>query len=188
MDIKKHNNIYFQADWHLGPNCFRTLSQRGFGTNWVQHMEHLRKCIQETVSRNDILFILGDLGFKGDTRLLGDFIKSLKCQVFVCYGNHDSEREIDKLKKENVICDCRESYRFNWQDNSFHLSHFPLKEWHNFYRGGYHLYGHTHANIPQYLRSMDVGIDNIGYYPIHIKDVISKLSYYKNTENGKRID
>ena len=188
MNLQNYNNIYFHADWHLGPNCFRTLSQRGFGTNWAKHMEHIRKCIQETVSKDDILFVLGDLGLRDDTRLLGDFIKSLKCKTYICYGNHDSEKAINRLKDDNIILDCRESFKFQWRDNSFHLSHYPLKEWYNFYRGGYHLYGHTHANIPQYLRSLDVGVDNVGYYPIHIKDVIDKLNCYKNTENGKRID
>ena len=176
------NNIYFIADLHVGPYSNRTLSCRGFKADWVRHLNLVRDSINAKVLRSDLLYILGDLGFKDATRDLEDFLKSLRCQKKVAIGNHDSKRQLQKLKEKGIIQDVKENYIFKYAGYDFDLSHFPKREWNQFYRNGFHLYGHTHGKLPQYYRSMDVGIDNIGYTPIAINEVIDILGKYNNTD------
>lgn len=183
------NNIYFTADLHLGPYNHRTLAQRGFKSDWVKHMNFIMDSINKKVDRGDILYILGDLGFKDSPEELEKFLKSLNCQKRIALGNHDDFKILQQLKKKNVIQNVKETFNFKYAGRFFDCSHMPKREWHNFYKNGFHLYGHTHGLLPQFYRSMDVGIDNIGYSPVSINEVIDILSKYNNIdERGNRFD
>lgn len=183
------NDFYFIADLHVGPYNHRTLSQRGFKSDWISHMNLVRDSINKKLHRSDTLYILGDLGFKDATKDLEDFLKSLKCVKKVAIGNHDSKRQLQKLKEKGIIQDVKESYNVKINGYQFHLSHFPLREWNGFYNNGFHCYGHTHGNLPMFLRSMDCGIDAIGFTPINYLEVVDILSKYTNIdERGMRID
>lgn len=183
------SNILFIADLHVGPYNHRTLSLRGFKSDWVRHLNIVRDSINARVVRGDMLYILGDLGFKNMTRDLEDFLKSLHCQKKIAIGNHDNKRQLQKLKDKGIIQDVKENYNLKYGNYYFDLSHFPKREWNHFYENGFHLYGHTHGNLPQYYRSMDVGIDNIGYTPITINEVIDALERYNNIdERGNRYE
>lgn len=183
------NNIYFISDLHVGPHNYRTLAQRGFKSDWIKHMNFVRDSINAKLNRGDMLYILGDLGFKDATRDLEDFLKSLRCQKKIAIGNHDNRKQLMKLKEKGIVQDVKESFNFTYAGMFFDCSHMPKREWNHFYRNGFHLYGHTHGNLPQFFRSMDVGIDNIGYTPISINEVIDILSKYDNIdERGKRFD
>lgn len=183
------NKIYFIADLHVGPYNNRTVSLRNFKGDWLSHTNFVRDNINETCERSDLLYILGDVGFKDMTQGLEDFLKSLRCRKKLVVGNHDSKKQLQKLKDSGIIEDVKDYYNLHLNNNYFHLTHYPLREWWHFFENGYHLYGHTHGSLPKYLRSMDVGIDNIGYKPINQHEVISLLEDYVNVdEYRKRID
>lgn len=189
MKINDNENIYVIADTHVGPYNNRTCSLRGFGADWISHMEYVITSINSTVKKQDTLYILGDLGFRCATNDLEDFIKSLKCRVKACLGNHDSERQLKKLHEKGVLQDFKHEYNIEYRCNRFHLAHFPKKEWPDFFLNSYHCYGHTHNQLPQYLRSMDVGIDSVGYIPIHLDEVVRRLKEFSNIDKyGKRIE
>ncbi len=189
MIIKPNEDIYVIADTHVGPYSNRTISLRGFKSDWIAHMQHLLASINYAVKKQDTLYILGDVGFKNATKDLEDFIKSINCRVKICDGNHDSIKQLKKLHEKGIIQDFKHEYNIQYRNNYFHLSHFPKREWEYFFLNGYHCYGHTHGQLPRYLRSMDVGIDNIGYSPIHLDEVVRQLDKFTNiNELKKRID
>lgn len=181
------NQVYFTADLHVGPYNRRTLQNRGFGTDWVRHMEIVRDSINETCDRSDLLYIGGDLGFKGEFQMLSDFIKSLRCRKKIVIGNHDDKKQLIGLKNHDLIEDVKNQYCFKLYNEYFHISHYPLMEWNHFFENAIHLHGHTHGNLPQNnLRMLDVGIDNVGYKPISANEVIDRLKNKRNVDEYKK--
>ena len=73
-------------------------------------------------------------------------------------------------------------YDIKFDKRRFVLCHYAFFEWPHFFANGFHLFGHAHNNIQLGWRSMDVGIDNIGYSPIDIKEVIRQLERYNNVD------
>lgn len=189
MKINDDENVFVTADLHVGPYNSRTLSLRGFGSDWIAHMQYVLNSINHRVKKQDTLYILGDLGFRDATKDLEDFIKSINCRVKVCDGNHDSVKQLKKLHEKGILQDFKHEYDIEYRGNYFHLSHFPKREWKFFFENGYHIFGHTHNNLKPYLRSCDVGIDAMGYTPIHLSEIVSKLENFTNVDKyKKRID
>lgn len=61
------------------------------------------------------------------------------------------------------------------------VSHYAHRVWNGSHKGILHLYGHSHNSIPEYGKSMDVGIDSakflLGEYrPFSLEEVIGRLS------------
>lgn len=185
MKIRYEENIYVIADLHVGPNNRRTLGVRGYGADWISHMQHVISSINETCKKQDTLYILGDIGFKDATKDLEDFIKSLKCRVKVCDGNHDSIKQLKKLHEKGIIQDFKHEYDLEYHGYYIHLAHFPKAEWKHFFEDAFHAFGHCHGNYKPKFRSYDVGVDNIGYHPINLLELINILKDKHNVDEHK---
>lgn len=183
------NRIFLISDLHAGTHNNRTQNIRGF-KSWEEHDECVLENINSTANKkSDILYILGDLGYKDDKEGLKTFISKIIAQKFVSFGNHDNPKQIMALKASGIICDAKPFYKLKYKEDYIFMSHFPHREWENFYKNGYHAFGHCHGNMEDYLRSSDVGIDHIGYRPIHIEEFINKLKSKNNIDKyGKRIN
>lgn len=172
---------YFIADTHIGFGSRRTVSQRGFGCNWERHEEEVIKGINRVIDFKKTLYILGDVGSSDDYQRLKYFFERLKTKrIFLLLGNHDNEQFFYRLRKENVILGFDKMYNLKYNKTHFVLCHYPLFEWEHFYSNGIHLYGHVHNNLSVGWRSMDVGIDNIGYTPISVTEVLEQMAYINN--------
>ena len=97
------NRIFLISDLHAGLHNNRTQNIRGF-KSWEEH----DKCILENINstaykKSDILYILGDLGYKDDKEGLKTFLNKIIAQKFVAFGNHDNPKQIMALKASNII-------------------------------------------------------------------------------------
>jgi calcineurin-like phosphoesterase family protein len=52
-----------------------------------------------------------------------------------------------------------------------HISHYAQRTWLGAFRGGWHLFGHSHTNLEPMFKSMDVGVDNNNYFPFHFDEI-----------------
>lgn len=165
----KNYKIYFTADLHLGHKNILTLAGRDF-QSIDEHDETIINTINETVSTADHLYILGDIGFHKDLESLKNYLLKIKCRnIHVIKGNHDNMQHLIQLKREHVIADVKEMQTVQLGDKSIFCCHYPMREWPGFYRGYYAAFGHTHGTLPQYKKSIDVGIDSIGIKPIEFE-------------------
>ena len=182
----KYYKIYFTADLHFGHKNILTLAGRDF-PSIEEHDKAIIDAINETVTTADHLYILGDIGFHRDLSTLKECLLKIKCRnLHIIKGNHDNMQHLIQLKREHVIADVKEMQTVQWENKSIFCCHYPMREWPGFYRGYYCAYGHVHGTLPQYKKSIDVGIDSIGIKPIEfgaltelidkgcLKDAISK--------------
>ena len=50
-----------------------------------------------------------------------------------------------------------------------------MRVWNASHRGSIHLFGHSHGNLPDHGKSMDVSADTNNFYPYSIDDIIKKF-------------
>lgn len=182
LRISENLKVYFSADWHFAHKSIRTLSNRHFDS-MEEHDAHIIKCVNETVRKSDYLYILGDIGLHCNPKELVDKFKQINTKnIFIIKGNHDKSSTLKYLVKEKVIQTFYESKVLHINDEEFHLSHYPLRTWHGFNRNSICLYGHTHGNLADFKRSMDVGVDNVGFHPISYDFIIEKFDGIVNID------
>jgi calcineurin-like phosphoesterase family protein len=160
--IRINRSDRFIADTHFGHQLMISLRERKLPRD-VQHDEYLIECWNAVVGPTDVVYHLGDFGWDG---VAGDYLQHvfdrLNGRKILIVGNHDTPN-VEGLGWHAV-------YR-----GTVHLktdaglrvsaSHHPMREWDGWWRGALHLHGHTHGNLPSSRRSLDVGVDNIGFFP-----------------------
>lgn len=177
------SNLFFTSDLHLGHRKYKELGDRDF-VNIDVHDQYIISRINHTCGKGDILYVLGDISLHRTKEELVQLLKKIKPQLFVIKGNHDSERLLKYLVKNKAIINFYSSKVINVNSTPIHLSHYPLRLWHKKDEGGIHLYGHTHGRSKFYDKSMDVGIDAIGFEPISLNKVMETMELIENDKGS----
>ena len=181
-------NIWFTSDTHYGHTNIAGESvsrwQRGyrdFGSVWEMN-KSLIEGINKYVKEDDILYHLGDWSFGGihNIKLFRD---SIICQNIHLLGNHD-EHIVDKEVKFHdssfnpieLFSSVQDVLHLEIGKTKIFLSHYSHRVWNGSHKGVIHLYGHSHGSIPDFGRSMDVGVDVAykmfgEYRPFNIGDI-----------------
>jgi calcineurin-like phosphoesterase family protein len=56
------------------------------------------------------------------------------------------------------------------------LSHYAQRTWQGAFRGAWHLYGHSHGNLPPFRKSMDVGVDAWDFRPVSFEQIQDRMN------------
>lgn len=164
------SNIFFCADHHFGHRAIIDLDNRPYSS--VEQMdEDLIEIHNKIVGKNDAVYFLGDLSFNQSFNKYKELFTRMNGKKFYILGNHDNKQHLIRCQKEGLLLDVRESKILNIGKETVHLTHYPLHEWFNFHKNGIHLHAHTHGNMPEYMRSADVGIRNWEYGPVEFLEL-----------------
>ena len=156
---------FFTSDLHVGHRniikyCQRpwvavTAMDEALVTNW-----------NSVVKPDDTVWNLGDFAFGTSPGHANDCFCQLNGEHHFIMGNHDNIASIfgdvelfgDKAKK---FASWTDGYRaITVEGQSIVLCHYAMREWHHALQGTWHLFGHTHAGLGPYGKSVDVGVDN----------------------------
>ncbi len=161
-------NIWFTADFHFGHNNIIRYCNRPFRS--VEEMDQtILDRLNASVKANDILYFLGDFCIGSKAKAL-EHRKQIRCKkIFAVPGNHD--KQVRKLTDE-----------FSWFSNLAEISihgqpivicHYAMRVWNRSHHGAWHLYGHSHGNLPDTPTSlsMDVGVDTHDFRPWHFDEI-----------------
>ena len=152
----------------------------------------------EVVSKDDVVFILGDFCWKKDCWEVKRKLDELNAShIFIVLGNHDDKEQFKKVsKKVEVISDTAMIFISGIDEDKpsreyeIMVSHFPLATWPHFRRGTINLHGHIHSGprsksdvdrpgfdlILKNGLTYDVGVDNNNYHPVEIREILNKLN------------
>jgi calcineurin-like phosphoesterase family protein len=179
-------NIWFSSDFHFshvnitGPKVSRWKSgYRDFESTYEMN-KSLTETINKYVKEDDILYFLGDFCFGGHqkTPLYRNY---LNCKtIHFIKGNHDNHIGLYK----DSFTSLNERFITKLNGVEFFFSHYPQHNhpyWPGRNRGVIHLYGHTHNTIPNFEKSMDVGVDAAysmfkEYRPFNIDEIIEIMN------------
>lgn len=187
--------IFFTSDTHAfhknisGPKVSQwDKGYRDFNDEY-EMTKHIVKVFNQTLKYDDILYHLGDWSFGGKGNIY-NFRKQINCQnIHLIYGNHDQHIKNNKLVPyENGVDKHARKAFYSCQDvldikigkTNFFLSHYAHRIWLGSHKGIIHLYGHSHDSIPEYGKSMDVGIDSakklLGEYrPFKLEEILDHM-------------
>lgn len=155
-------DTWFTADFHFGHRNIIRYCNRPFA-NVAEMDEAIIERLNAVVKASDVLYFLGDFCI-GSKSLVLEHRRKIRCKkIFAVPGNHDKEAR--KLSED-----------FSWLNNlaeiSIHgqpivLCHYAMRVWNRSHHGAWHLYGHSHGNLPaiSISLSMDVGVDAHDFRP-----------------------
>jgi calcineurin-like phosphoesterase family protein len=187
-------NIWFTSDSHFGHTNIAgpkisTWSSGYRDFNSVHEMNMaLVDGINKYVKEDDILYHLGDWSFGGVQNIF-QFRNYIICKnIHLILGNHD-QHIIDKEIKYHdttfnpieLFSSVQDVLTIELGKTKLFLSHYSHRVWLGSHKGVIHLYGHSHGSIPDYGKSMDVGVDvafkKFGEYrPFNIGDITNIMS------------
>lgn len=144
----------------------------------------------ETVAKNDTVYILGDLclGNRIETEAI---LNKLHGKKYLIRGNHD--KSCNGLERYFVwVGDIKEAkftnnqYKFIDENETFcvEMCHFPMMAWNRRPHGTIHLYGHVHGSLDALEETsgelrLDVGLDGkMANY--NLIDLETIYSHFKN--------
>lgn len=183
--------IWFSSDWHFshkniaGPKISNWKSGYRTFDSIHQMNDEIITNINKYVKWDDTIYFLGDFAF-GDHRKIPEYRNRISCQnIHLCVGNHDEDYDRDPNKDirmySNLFSSVNDTIKVYINGTSYYLSHYSHRVWPGSHKGTVHLYGHSHDSIPNFGKSMDVGIDvayrMFGVYrPFSITEIIDIMS------------
>lgn len=161
-------NAWFTADFHLGHFNIIRYCHRPF-TDTKAMNEAILDRLNSSVKVNDVLYFLGDFCLGGHDDVLA-YRKQISCRaIHFVEGNHD--RTTRQLQQLFASWSSLSEVRIGTQ--RIVLCHYAMRVWPHHARGGWHLYGHSHGNLPDepLSLSMDVGVDTHDFRPWHFDEI-----------------
>jgi calcineurin-like phosphoesterase family protein len=177
-------NIWFTSDHHFGHKNIIEFSKRPFANVDEMNAEMIKRW-NDKVGKDDLVYHLGDFALMPAAKLR-QLREQLNGKICLIAGNHESAA-LD-------CADCfewiKDYYELTVPDPEAHkgqrfivLLHYAMRVWNAGHYGTWHLYGHSHGNLPddETSLSFDVGVDCHNFYPLSYNDVKSLMAQKKWT-------
>ncbi len=179
--------IFFTSDAHYSHANIIRFCNRPFAD--VHSMnKHITESWNKVVTPEDEVYILGDIFFKLPKSKMRNIMSGLNGKKYIVKGNHDRTETLNNLFNAKLIewwkYSHDMSYEYDGKMYDFSLSHYP----HYPVKGDeiICLHGHTHGIYEHHggythaTGVIDVGVDNLGYEPISIEQIINFIERSKN--------
>lgn len=176
------NKIFVTSDWHFCHDRPFVYEPRGFDKIYKMNQAIVER-YNSVVSMEDDVYVLGDLMLNDNITGL-ELIKSLKGNIHIIRGNHDTDARMELYNKcWNVVEICEGKF-LRYGKYHFYLSHYPCIT-SNFDDDKplaakmINLCGHTHTIQP--FADWDKGciyhceVDGNDCYPWLIDDIIENI-------------
>ena len=154
-------NIWFCSDTHFGHANIIKYSHRPFASV-EEHDAILIENWNNLVMERDEIFFLGDLMYRNKAAT-ESLRKRLNGQIYFIQGNHDASA----FAIRNTFAWYKDVYEAKLPyaplgSVRITMSHYAHRVWNKSHHGAWHLYGHSHASLPDDKNSLsfDVGVDN----------------------------
>ena len=173
--------IYVTSDLHLGHENVIKFDNRPFQD--VEEMDRTLIALwNETVSRKDTVYILGDFSWYGGKKT-NEILKQLNGKKILIVGNHDNRFLDDEEFNRKLFAGIYDYFELKENHVRYVMFHYPIADFHGKLKGAIHLYGHIH-NTNQSLEeslehSYNVGVVRNNYKPV-------RLEYFHELELSKK--
>lgn len=173
---------WFLSDPHFGHDVIRHKCHRPFET-----VEQMNRVLIENWNRliapKDEVYLLGDVFLKMSQKEALAIREQLHGNIYLITGNHDQiaksiPRAWGWVKESYLFTTKTDPITFEPKNIAIYLHHFAHRTWPKSHKGSWHLYGHSHGNLPHdpHLLSMDVGVDVWGFEPVSLFQVAQSMA------------
>jgi calcineurin-like phosphoesterase family protein len=167
--------IWFTADHHFNHANIIKYCNRPF--NSIEEMnEELIRRWNKKVGAMDKVFYLGDFGFGN----MEEILLRLFGYKYIIPGSHDkitsNIRLIDGVEILPSLYELGKLYDFTSKmtirlDRPITLCHYAMRTWKESHYNSWHLFAHSHGNLPSWGKSFDCGVDTHNFYPYSLDEV-----------------
>jgi calcineurin-like phosphoesterase family protein len=168
--------IWFTSDEHYGHENIIKFCNRPF-KDTTETRETLISNHNKLVKPGDRVYHLGDMFWRtlSENECIA-ILSRLNGQHFYILGNHEEAiKKYRNLRSMFQWVKETENLKIFGYPNVW-LSHYAHRVWNGSHKGSYHLYGHSHAVLPEDgSLSFDAGVDAQNFYPISLDEVHSKM-------------
>lgn len=184
--------VLFTADLHFGHERVLSFDNRPWNT--IEEMNAaLIERWNKKVQKGDLVYVLGDLFWKGDSATVLEYLKTLNGQIYMIKGNHDRWLHNAGVKKRLAGLQDYLDTQVKLEDGTMQrviMSHYFIP----FYTGHYYnaimLHGHSHMTAEHEAeekmklwlnqngfpcRSYNVGCMHWDYEPVSLDEIIRKF-------------
>ena len=176
--------IYLSSDFHFNHNKEFIYKPRGF--NSIEEMnDTIIKNINEIVTSDDDLYILGDLMLGGPDKMNEglEMIRALNGKLHLVRGNHDTPKRWAAYATLPNIIELQNAIYLDYHKYHFYMSHFPTLtanlEKESLHQCTINLFAHTHQITSNFYNEIPfmyhVGLDSHHNYPILLDDAITDM-------------
>ncbi len=167
---------FYISDLHLFDKNIIKSANRPHKDIQEMHMDIIIKW-NKKITKNDIVYIVGDVGLPSnlyETRELIKILKLLNGKKVLIVGNHDREMIKDSSFRKCFIR-IEEYYRVFDNGKKVILFHFPIEDWEGRKKGAIHIHGHIHKKKVSFVKNRyHVGCDTQGFLPVTLKELMNK--------------
>jgi calcineurin-like phosphoesterase family protein len=173
-------SYFFTADTHFGHSRIINYAKRPFDT--VEEMDDvIISNWNVIVGPKDTVFHLGDFAF-GTSAEVKRYRDRLNGKIRLIEGNHDKAyrwgpevySSFNRISRIDTI-------KFN--GNHIVMCHYGMRVWDRSHFDTWHLYGHSHGNLPPIGKSWDVGVDVNKFRPLTESDIFDIMKSRPHNEN-----
>lgn len=182
--------IYFTADHHFNHTNIIKFCNRPFATVEEMNTTMIARW-NEVVKHDDTVYHLGDFTLEGPV-VAEQFFAALNGHIGVIPGGHDVRwlADSEQYYSNGYMVDPVEilpplvSLEFpelgkGGRPHVIVLCHYAMRVWDRSHHGAWHLYGHSHGNLPVEGLSFDVGVDCHDFRPISLGEVAARMASLK---------
>ncbi|MEE8628172.1 MULTISPECIES: metallophosphoesterase family protein [Methylobacterium] len=164
---------YFTADTHYGHEGMmegRMSRPRPFGSV-EEHDETLIANWNAVVRLSDEIWHLGDFAFGCSAEHAAAVFKRLNGVKRLVCGNHEQRgRRLPWASQHEGFVDV------TVEGTRLFMCHYSMRAWPGIWQGTLHLFGHTHASLPDTRRSADVGVDACDFRPVRLDEIKARMA------------
>lgn len=168
------SNVYICSDLHFNHKNIIAYENRPWPDRDAMNAGLIARW-NYTVNPDDIVYMLGDVGFCGKTKA-SELVHQLNGYKILVLGNHDRGRS-DGYWEDVGFDEVYNAYHLMCGDKHVFMNHEPPEE---MKPGIFYIYGHVHGEpgYPNWTeQSACVCIERLNYAPALLDDVISGKAY-----------
>lgn len=164
--------IYYTSDSHYFHKNILKYAGRPF-----ENVDAMNRALVErwnaVVKPEDTVWHLGDFALGGQEKNIRTIVPQLNGTIHLVLGNHDDPEAVAAAGQFASVQNAAHIYDGN---DSVYLHHYACRVWPKSHRGGFMLFGHSHAELPPIARSLDVGVDAWDYTPTTMTQIKRRLA------------
>lgn len=189
-------NVFFTSDLHFNHENVIRFDKRPWNT--VEEMNHgLMERWNRKVQKGDLVYVLGDLFWKGDSKMVLEYLNNLNGQIYMIKGNHD--RWLHNAGVKNRLAGVKDYLDTDvplkdGMKRRVILSHYFIPFYNGHLYNAIMLHGHSH-NTEEYeaeekmkvwlnqngfpCRAYNVGCMHWNYEPVTLDEILERSDEYE---------
>lgn len=158
--------VFFTSDTHFGHAGAIARFRRPFASVRAMDAAMIARWTA-TVGGDDEVWHLGDFAVRQTEVRMAEILASLPGRKHLVRGNNDTGATASLPGWASV----QDYVEIAVEGTRLVLCHYPFRTWNGMYKGAFNLHGHSHGQLKEMTRQVDVGVDVWDFRPVTLAQI-----------------